>query len=345
MDLALAPSNLEHEFKTVLEADCPDIETRNWDALKATVEKVISIDTMRHTVKSLLFQLQVKPGEPALVFVTRVRHIIRVAGAEDMGHHLSELIFQALPTAGQDLVNKQFPGGISKLEDYNKLLDFLTITKTAFHGIREQTGKYIAQTWAPHALLRDPETGAPRPMATPSSRKLRLQSSSATTSGTPSAISSVGAAARPPLPAKPVDMSPCKHILCVMLAGPRKVAHINDDCPRKVPYPHTEWDKLLDENRVWVNDKKAKGEWPLPHNRHLKRTVAAVSTITIPTVKLSSSSAAPKVKRQKKNKGPKSTTVGADKRTAAGVNKRTVTADSTDDEDIDMDPELAKTDL
>jgi hypothetical protein len=39
MEDALAPSNLAKEYKTVLEADYPKVETRNWAALRTFVEK------------------------------------------------------------------------------------------------------------------------------------------------------------------------------------------------------------------------------------------------------------------------------------------------------------------
>ncbi|KAK3826437.1 MAG: hypothetical protein J3R72DRAFT_496719 [Linnemannia gamsii] len=113
------------------------VRVRDWDYVK-----IINTDDVRHHVKALLFQLRIEHEEPALFFVTRVRGIIRMAKVQDTGHHLSELIFQALPTNGREMVNQEFSGGTSKLTDYDALLNFLSRTASAFHSRRAQPGIY-----------------------------------------------------------------------------------------------------------------------------------------------------------------------------------------------------------
>ncbi|KAF8923700.1 hypothetical protein BGZ47_004558, partial [Haplosporangium gracile] len=124
MVAALVPSDLQDQYADVIKPT--PVAERDWDFVNSVVEKIINIDDVRHHVKALLFQLRIEHDEPALSFVTRVRRIIRMAKAHDMGHHLSELIFQALPLNGREMVNQEFPGGISKLTDYESLLNFLS---------------------------------------------------------------------------------------------------------------------------------------------------------------------------------------------------------------------------
>ncbi|KAG0353785.1 hypothetical protein BGX24_007173, partial [Mortierella sp. AD032] len=236
-----------------------------------------------------------------------------MAKAQDMGHHLSELIFQALPTNGREMVNQEFPGGISKLTDYDSLLNFLSRTASAFHGRRTQPGIYIAQQWAPHALLskkrtmEDNSTSAGPPNKKP---KLlhNISSGTAVVSGRPAP------SAKPASSAKLAQVDqPCVHPLCKQLPVEAMASHLNSNCLRKIP-DRKAWIALIKQHQPLVDQIKASGTWPGPNGQSAKQTVSAIST-------LSASAAAPKAKKPKSKSKTKST---APAPVAASINNRTV---------------------
>ncbi|KAF9112321.1 hypothetical protein BGW39_004085, partial [Mortierella sp. 14UC] len=77
-----------------------------------------------------------------------------MAHAEDMGRHLSELIYQSLPTQGREFLDREYPDGVQKVEDYSSVLDLLSKMHSAFKGSRTQAGMHIAARWAPHAIAK-----------------------------------------------------------------------------------------------------------------------------------------------------------------------------------------------
>ncbi|KAF9918279.1 hypothetical protein FBU30_000283 [Linnemannia zychae] len=74
--------------------------------------------------------------------------------AKDLEYHLSELIYQSLTAMGHEYIDKEYPKGVYLLKDYKQLLSMLSRMPTAFYGMNMQSGAYIAERWAPHALIR-----------------------------------------------------------------------------------------------------------------------------------------------------------------------------------------------
>ncbi|KAF9898633.1 hypothetical protein EC991_010774, partial [Linnemannia zychae] len=295
MVAALVPSDLQDLYADVIQPT--PVAERDWDYVINVVEKIINIDDVRHHVKALLFQLRIEHEEPALSFVTRVRRIIRMAKAQDMGHHLSELIFQALPTNGREMVNQEFPGGISKLTDYDSLLNFLSRTASAFHGRRTQPGIYIAQQWAPHALLNKKRAMDDNPTfaGPPNKRPKVLHNISSGTTAIPGRLA---LSAKPASSAKLASSAtpaqsdpPCTHPLCKQLPAEAMASHLNSKCLRKIP-DRKAWIALIKQHQPLVDQIKASGIWPGPHGQTAKPTVSAISTLSVPAI-------APKAKKPK----------------------------------------------
>ena len=67
-----------------------------------------------------------------------------MAQVEDMGRHLSELIYQSLPTQGREFLDREYPDGVQKDEDYQSVQDLLSKMHSAFKGSRTQAGMHIA---------------------------------------------------------------------------------------------------------------------------------------------------------------------------------------------------------
>ncbi|KAF9082983.1 hypothetical protein BGX29_003459, partial [Mortierella sp. GBA35] len=296
MVAALVPSDLQDLYASAIQERA--VAERDWDWVNAAVEKIINIDDVRHHVKALLFQLKIEHEEPALSFVTRVRRIIRMAKAQDMGHHLSELIFNALPTNGREMVNQEFPGGIGKLTDYEALLNYLARTASALSGRRTQPGIYIAQQWAPHTLLTKKRSLEDSTLASsgPGNKKMKaLQNTGSGAASSSSRFASASSAR---------DDKPCDHPLCNQLPDGIVAPHMNSKCLRKVP-ERKAWIALIKQHQSLVDKIKNAGNWPEPFKKKPdQQAVSAISTLPAATVTAAAVSTTPKVKRPK-SKGKK----------------------------------------
>ncbi|KAF9914524.1 hypothetical protein FBU30_002516, partial [Linnemannia zychae] len=133
------------------------------------------------TSKSLV----IDPNEDPSTFVKRFQDLVEMAKVEDLGYHLSELIYQSLPAAGREHIDKEYPEGVHLLKDYKQLLSMLSRMPTAFHGTNTQPGAYIAERWASHALIRsytEPRRFNTNKSSTPQSMK-RIETPSSTFRG------------------------------------------------------------------------------------------------------------------------------------------------------------------
>ncbi|KAF9898699.1 hypothetical protein EC991_010649, partial [Linnemannia zychae] len=196
-----------------------------------------------------------------------------------MGHHLSELIFQALPTNGREMVNQEFPGGISKLTDYDSLLNFLSRTASAFYGRRTQPGIYIAQQWAPHTLLNKKRAMVDNPtFASPPIKKPKVLHN--ISSGTAAVSGRTALSAKPASSATPAQADQlCTHPLCKQLPVEAMAFHLNSKCLRKIP-DRNAWIALIKQHQPLVDQIKASGTWPGPRGQSAKQTVSAISTLS-----------------------------------------------------------------
>jgi len=103
--------------------------------------------------------------------------LVKMAKAEDMGNHLSELIYQSLSTQGGESIDKEYPDGVHNLQDYGQLLDLLSKMHSAFKRSSVQPGAHIAKRWATHALLKrgaDIPATLPLPPRQPSAQEPML---------------------------------------------------------------------------------------------------------------------------------------------------------------------------
>lgn len=326
MAAALVPSDLQDLYNGVVKER--PVAERDWDFVNAAVEKIINIDDVRHHVKALLFQLKIEPDEPALSFVTRVRRIIRMAKAQDMGHHLSELIFNALPTNGREMVNQEFPGGISKLTDYEALLNYLARTASALSGRRTQPGVYIAQQWAPHTLLGRKRMLEDNISSSPNSgnKKMKVQT-----------ISSGSASLSPRFASAPpaYEDKTCEHPFCTQLPASIMAPHLNSKCLRKIP-ERKAWVTLIKQHQPLVDKIKETGKWPEPFKRKPdQQAVSAITALPSATVVAATVSIPLKAKKPKskgKRKAPSVSSIDAGVPPVAASIKQLTESDS----DVEM---------
>ncbi|KAF9113912.1 hypothetical protein BGW39_003557, partial [Mortierella sp. 14UC] len=296
MEEALRPSQLNKLYLQVIQASHPDSEKRGWDAIVYTVEKVMDIPAIRHQIKAMLFKLKILPGEPPLTFVARVRRLVEVARAKNLGSHLSEIIYNTLPAMGRELVDAKLKhsGGISELTDYESLLDYLSVTNTAFHGTRIHPGAFIAHRWAPHAWIQGHDyESAPRQLATPVSKKPKPQHQGASRApvGTtavntaPATATTTVVGPRRPFEPRADPNRICDHPFCVDLAKFKKtsVDHTNNNCLRKEPMPRQSWYALLNSHSEIEKAIRDAGRWPVA--KPFKPAAAAITTTTTASVK------------------------------------------------------------
>ncbi|KAF9400552.1 hypothetical protein BGZ94_005432 [Podila epigama] len=246
MEAALRPSGLGEEFKTVIEMH--PVETRKWKLVSEYVNKLTQLDGFLHLVRSHHFALRLEPGETALAFVMRVKNLVRAVRAEGMGHHLSELIFYALPIQGQDEIRKTYPKGPSSIVDYNALLNQILNNSYLVKGNLADPLEYIAYRWA-------------KPLANVLTRKrphsaiMPTGFASATIPPAPIANS----VTRVNVEHDAINSAQCTHILCKSLGH----KHTNGQCLRKTD--RGAWRNLLVQNQTLVDRIKQSGKWPTPY--------------------------------------------------------------------------------
>jgi transposase InsO family protein len=152
MRQALKKSKLVKDYDLVISRT--PFEDRDWKVVSDAVDEILQLQTIRQEVKLLLFGFRANKDEDPITYCKRFRDLVRMAHAEDMGRHLSELIYQSLPTQGREFLDREYPDGVQKVEDYSSVLDLLSKMHSAFKGSRTQAGMHIAARWAPHAIAR-----------------------------------------------------------------------------------------------------------------------------------------------------------------------------------------------
>ncbi|KAF9079328.1 hypothetical protein BGX23_004375, partial [Mortierella sp. AD031] len=152
MRQALKKSKLVKDYDLVIGRT--PFEDRDWKVVSVAIDEILQLQTIRQEVKLMLFGFRANKDEDPITYCKRFRDLVRMAHAEDMGRHLSELIYQSLPTQGREFLDREYPDGVQKVEDYSSVLDLLSKMHSAFKGSRTQAGMHIAARWAPHAIAK-----------------------------------------------------------------------------------------------------------------------------------------------------------------------------------------------
>ncbi|KAF9109749.1 hypothetical protein BGW39_004975, partial [Mortierella sp. 14UC] len=152
MRRALKKSRLVKDYDLVISRT--PFEDRDWKVVCAAIDEILQLQTIRQEVKLQLFGFRANKDEDPIIYCKRFKDLVKMAQAEDMGRHLSELIYQSLPTQGREFLDREYPDGVQKVEDYTSVLDLLSKMHSAFKGSRTQAGMHIAARWAPHALAK-----------------------------------------------------------------------------------------------------------------------------------------------------------------------------------------------
>ncbi|KAG0271687.1 hypothetical protein BGZ96_005682, partial [Linnemannia gamsii] len=229
--------------------------------------------------------LCLEPGESALAFVTRIKSLVRAAKADDMGYHLSELIFHALPLQGQEMIMKTYPNGPGSITEYTALLELINANRSMVTGDPANPLEYVSKRWAKHLV-----STTPAPLAN-NTRKRPLSgitSTGSTTTNKPHVATSVQATATH-LQHQASNNAPCTHVLCKTL----NLKHSNGQCLRKSD--RDAWRNLIITNQVLVDKIKAEGKWPQPFTK----VSAPVHTTTIPAAAVSVTHTAKKRRKMK----------------------------------------------
>ncbi|KAK3827142.1 MAG: hypothetical protein JOS17DRAFT_776016 [Linnemannia elongata] len=152
MRRALKKSKLVKDYDLVISRT--PFEDRDWKVVSAAIDEILQLQTIRQEVKFQLFGFQANKDEDPIIYCKRFKGLVKMAQVEDMGRHLSEQIYQSLPTQGRGFLDREYPDGVQKVENYMSVLDLLFKMHSAFKGSITQAGMHIAARWAPHALAK-----------------------------------------------------------------------------------------------------------------------------------------------------------------------------------------------
>ncbi|KAG0195202.1 hypothetical protein BGX33_003977, partial [Mortierella sp. NVP41] len=117
MRQALKKSKLVKDYDLVIGRT--PFEDRDWKVVSVAIDEILQLQTIRQEVKLMLFGFRANKDEDPITYCKRFRDLVRMAHAEDMGRHLSELIYQSLPTQGREFLDREYPDGVQKVEDYS----------------------------------------------------------------------------------------------------------------------------------------------------------------------------------------------------------------------------------
>ncbi|KAF9135670.1 hypothetical protein BGX30_011488, partial [Mortierella sp. GBA39] len=119
----------------------PETE-RYWEFIQASIRKVYRFESIEHSISTQLYTLSCIDGEDVLIFSERTETLIDALNASDMGQRLTDIIFHALPSDGQEKILSQFGGSRLNIPSYTDLLDFIKTVPSICKGDKPDGSKW-----------------------------------------------------------------------------------------------------------------------------------------------------------------------------------------------------------